>query len=169
MTKDPVRYMYSSHERELHWWLCFISHAGYCLLTLQHGNGNVILTKFSSLAALEVIIFSEQLTVMTGSSTWSHFCLSVEPTNKKTVYKVCWYVASWYRRLSDKLWHLQHRCVGDSTDYDEDSDMYYCHDGTLNTVRPGDAYIYAYLTIIGSPGRCQAIIWANSGILLIGP
>ena len=46
----------------------------------------------------------------------------------------------------------------------------------FNSLRPSDAYmrIYGNLTIIGpdnglSPGRCQAIIWTNAGILLIGP
>ena len=41
----------------------------------------------------------------------------------------------------------------------------------INSLRPSDAY---NLTIIGpdnglSPGRRQAIIWTNAGILLIGP
>ena len=41
----------------------------------------------------------------------------------------------------------------------------------INTLRPSDAY---KLNIIGSdndlsPGRRQAIIWTNAGILLIGP
>ena len=40
--------------------------------------------------------------------------------------------------------------------------------------RPCDAYTVSKLTIIGShngllPGRRQAIIWTNAGILLIGP
>ena len=43
----------------------------------------------------------------------------------------------------------------------------------INSLRPSDAYIcVSKLTIIGSdnglsPGWCQAIIWTNSGILLI--
>ena len=41
----------------------------------------------------------------------------------------------------------------------------------INSLRPSDAY---KLTIIGSdnglsPGRPQAIIWTNDGILLIAP
>ena len=59
-----------------------------------------------------------------------------------------------------------------------------CHDhhdvsrvsSMLNSLRPSDAYIsicVSNLTIIGSdnglsPGRRQAIIWTNAGILLIG-
>ena len=45
----------------------------------------------------------------------------------------------------------------------------------FNSLRPSDAYIcVGNLTIIGSdnglsPGRRQAIIWTNPGILLIGP
>ena len=45
----------------------------------------------------------------------------------------------------------------------------------FNSLRPSDAYIcVGNLTIIGPdngllPGRCQAIIWTNAGILLIGP
>ena len=45
----------------------------------------------------------------------------------------------------------------------------------VNSLRPSDAYIcVGNLTIIGSdnglsPGRRQAIIWTNAGILLIGP
>ena len=48
----------------------------------------------------------------------------------------------------------------------------------LNSLKPSDIYIYIYnvskLSIIGSdngllPGRHQAIIWADAGILLIGP
>ena len=46
----------------------------------------------------------------------------------------------------------------------------------INSLRPSDAYMCRYdkLTIIGSdnglsPGRRQAIIWTNVGILLIGP
>ena len=47
--------------------------------------------------------------------------------------------------------------------------------GRLNSLIPSDAYIcVGNLTIIGSdnglsPGRHQAIIWTNTGILLIGP
>ena len=42
----------------------------------------------------------------------------------------------------------------------------------LNLLRPSDAYMRRKLTIIGSdnglsPGRRQAIIWTNAGILLI--
>ena len=46
---------------------------------------------------------------------------------------------------------------------------------TLNSLRPSDAYIcVSKLSIFGSdnglsPGRRQAIIWTNAGILLIGP
>ena len=46
---------------------------------------------------------------------------------------------------------------------------------SLNSLRPSDAYIFVVnLAIIGSdnglsPGRRQAIIWTNDGILLIGP
>ena len=41
-------------------------------------------------------------------------------------------------------------------------------------MRPSDAYMRQKLTIIGSddglsPGRRQAIIWTNDGILLMGP
>ena len=45
----------------------------------------------------------------------------------------------------------------------------------INSLRPSDAYIWVNnLAIIGlhnglSPGRRQAIIWINAGILLIGP
>ena len=44
----------------------------------------------------------------------------------------------------------------------------------INSLRPSDAYSVGNLTIIGadnglSPGRRQAIIWTNAGILLIGP
>ena len=44
----------------------------------------------------------------------------------------------------------------------------------FNSLRPSDAYMHRQLTIIGSdngllPGRRQAIIWTNAGILLIGP
>ena len=47
----------------------------------------------------------------------------------------------------------------------------------VNSLRPSDTYIYmcvGNLTIIGSenglsPGRRQAFIWTNVGILLIGP
>ena len=44
----------------------------------------------------------------------------------------------------------------------------------LNSLRPSDIYMRRNLTIIGSdnglsPGRRQAIIWTNDGILLIGP
>ena len=45
----------------------------------------------------------------------------------------------------------------------------------VNSLRPSDAYIcVSNLTIIGSdnglsPGRRQAIIWSNAGILLNGP
>ena len=44
---------------------------------------------------------------------------------------------------------------------------------TINSLKPSDAYM-CNLTIIGSdnglsPGRRQAIIWTNAGILLIGP
>ena len=45
----------------------------------------------------------------------------------------------------------------------------------INPLRPSDAYIWVVkLTIIGSddgllPGRRQAIVWTNAGILLIGP
>ena len=45
----------------------------------------------------------------------------------------------------------------------------------FNSLRPSDAYIWVNeLTIIGSdnglsPGRRQAIIWTDDGILLIGP
>ena len=45
----------------------------------------------------------------------------------------------------------------------------------INSLRPSDAYIcVSELTIIGSdnglsPGRCQAIIWNNAGLLLIEP
>ena len=45
----------------------------------------------------------------------------------------------------------------------------------INSLRPSDAYkCVGNLTIIGSdnglsPGRHQAIIWTNAGILLIGP
>ena len=45
----------------------------------------------------------------------------------------------------------------------------------FNSLRPSDAYkCVDKLTIIGSdnglsPGRRQAIIWTNAGILLIGP
>ena len=44
----------------------------------------------------------------------------------------------------------------------------------VNSLRPSDAYMCVVkLTIIGSdnglsPGRCQATIWSNAGILLIG-
>ena len=46
--------------------------------------------------------------------------------------------------------------------------------GNVNSLRPSDAYMRFKLTIIGSdnglsPGRRQAIIWTNAGILLIGP
>ena len=42
------------------------------------------------------------------------------------------------------------------------------------SLRPSDAYMRSKLTIIGSdnglsPGRRQAIIWTNAGILLVGP
>ena len=46
---------------------------------------------------------------------------------------------------------------------------------SVNSLRPSDAYMrQEILTIIGSdnglsPGRRQAIIWTNDGILLIGP
>ena len=44
----------------------------------------------------------------------------------------------------------------------------------VNSLRPSDAYIVGKLTIISSdnglsPGRRQAIIWTNAGILLIRP
>ena len=44
----------------------------------------------------------------------------------------------------------------------------------VNSLRLSDAYMLKKLTIIGSdnglsPGRRQAIIWSNAGILLIGP
>ena len=44
----------------------------------------------------------------------------------------------------------------------------------INSLRPSDTYMVGNLTIIGSdnglsPGRRQAIIWTNVGILLIGP
>ena len=44
----------------------------------------------------------------------------------------------------------------------------------FNSLRPSDAYMRNWLDIIGSdnglsPGRRQAIIWTNAGILLIGP
>ena len=44
----------------------------------------------------------------------------------------------------------------------------------VNSLRPSDVYLNLYITIIGSgngllPGWCQAIIWTNAGILLIGP
>ena len=45
----------------------------------------------------------------------------------------------------------------------------------FDSLRPSDAYIcVSNLTIIGSdnglsPGRRQAIIWTNAGMLLIGP
>ena len=45
---------------------------------------------------------------------------------------------------------------------------------TIYPLRPSDAYRRQQLTIISSdnglsPGRRQAIIWTNAGILLIGP
>ena len=49
------------------------------------------------------------------------------------------------------------------------------HTTHFNSLRPSDAYIcVGNLTVIGfdnglSPGRCQAIIWTNTGIVLIGP
>ena len=48
------------------------------------------------------------------------------------------------------------------------------HPTIFKSLRTSDAYIVSELTIIGSdnglsPGRRQAIIWANAGILLIGP
>ena len=44
---------------------------------------------------------------------------------------------------------------------------------SFNSMRPSDAYLRQLITIIGSgnvlvPGRRQAIIWTNAGILLIG-
>ena len=44
----------------------------------------------------------------------------------------------------------------------------------INSLRPSEALCISKLTIIGSdngllPGRRQAIIWTNAGILLIGP
>ena len=44
----------------------------------------------------------------------------------------------------------------------------------INSLRPSEALFISKLTIIGSdngllPGRRQAIIWTNAGILLIGP
>ena len=44
----------------------------------------------------------------------------------------------------------------------------------VNWLRPSDAYMRQKLTIIGSdnglsPGRRQALIWTNAGILLTGP
>ena len=44
----------------------------------------------------------------------------------------------------------------------------------FNSLRPRDAYMRQSITIIGSdyglsPGRRQAIIWTNAGIMLIGP
>ena len=44
----------------------------------------------------------------------------------------------------------------------------------INSLRPSEALCISKLTIIGSdngllPGQCQAIIWTNAGILLIGP
>ena len=44
----------------------------------------------------------------------------------------------------------------------------------FNSLRPSDAYCVGNLTIIGSDNgfshrRCQAIIWTNAGILLVGP
>ena len=47
-------------------------------------------------------------------------------------------------------------------------------DIVINSLRPRDAYALVTLTIIGSdngmsPGRHQAIIRTNDGILLIGP
>ena len=44
----------------------------------------------------------------------------------------------------------------------------------FNSLRPSDVYCVSKLTTIGSdnglsPGRRQAIIWSNAGILLIGP
>ena len=53
--------------------------------------------------------------------------------------------------------------------------MYVISIKAINSLRPSDAYICVVnLTIIGSdnglsPGRHQAIIWSNTGILLIGP
>ena len=45
---------------------------------------------------------------------------------------------------------------------------------SVNSLRPSDAYMRRWSTIIGSdnglsPGRRQAIIWTNAGILLIVP
>ena len=37
----------------------------------------------------------------------------------------------------------------------------------INSLRPSDAYRHSDNGL--SPGRCQAIIWTNAGILLIGP
>ena len=57
--------------------------------------------------------------------------------------------------------------------YDCDIDRYWCLDENSHSLRQSDAYIYvSKLTIIGSnnglsPGRHQAIIWTNAGILLI--
>ena len=87
-----------------------------------------------------------------------------------------------YYRFHDKNFLGNHKCTASHYMiltkhqlHNDDSTAFQCVIWwPLTSLRPSDAYMRRNLTTIGSdndlsPGRRQAIIWTNAGILLIGP
>ena len=96
------------------------------------------------------------------------------------IHSTCCINGAWsptVRCLSGKLWYLQQIYVGNTIVYHQESELFL---GLLSTAMQLTHWVrvthicVSKPTTIGSdnglsPGRRQAIIWTNAGILLIGP